>query len=226
MRVSMCQKCIKEGCYILLWIRHKSSIWHHLLEFLWTSKIYFSFVNKYTLYIFGVLNILCVRNTKYYSNLPFMHLLRKNTLKDVVPLWRHDMKTLSALLAPCASIKSPVDSPHREPVVRSFDVFFVVTLHKLRVELSVVLTSCRRHQMETFSALLAGEFPAQRLSFDVFFDLRLNKRLSKHSWGWWFETQSSSLWRHCNDAILTSMLCVSEVHIIETTHSIINIPYD
>ena len=45
--------------------------------------------------------------------------------------------------------------------------------------------------METFSALLAicaenspvpGEFPAQRpvtRSFDVFFDLRLNKRLSK-----------------------------------------------
>ena len=32
-----------------------------------------------------------------------------------------------------------------------------------------------------------GEFPTQRpvtRSFDVFFDLRLNKRLSKHSWGW------------------------------------------
>ena len=48
-----------------------------------------------------------------------------------------------------------------------------------------------RHQMETFSALLAicagnspvnGEFPAQRpvtRSFDVFFDLCLKKRLSK-----------------------------------------------
>ena len=48
-----------------------------------------------------------------------------------------------------------------------------------------------RHQMETLSALLAicagnspvpGEFPAQRpvtRSFDVFFDLRPNKRLSK-----------------------------------------------
>ena len=53
-----------------------------------------------------------------------------------------------------------------------------------------------RHQMETFSALLAicaenspvpGEFPTQRpvtRSFDVFFDLRLNKRLSKQWWGW------------------------------------------
>ena len=35
-------------------------------------------------------------------------------------------------------------------------------------------------------------------SFDVFFDLRLNKRLSKQSWGRWFETPSHILWRHCN----------------------------
>ena len=27
----------------------------------------------------------------------------------------------------------------------------------------------------------------------------LNKRLSKQPWGWWFETPSRSLWRHCND---------------------------
>ena len=64
--------------------------------------------------------------------------------------------------------------------------------------------------METVSALLAicagnslvpGEFPAQRpvaRSFDVFFVLRLNKRLSKQSWGWWFRTLSCPLWRHCN----------------------------
>ena len=35
-------------------------------------------------------------------------------------------------------------------------------------------------------------------SFDVFFDLRPNKRLSKQWWGWWFETPSLPLWRHCN----------------------------
>ena len=68
-----------------------------------------------------------------------------------------------------------------------------------------------RHQMETFSALLAiragnspvpGEFPALRpvtRSLDVFlFYLRLNKRLSKQSWGWWFEPLSHPLWRHRN----------------------------
>ena len=69
-------------------------------------------------------------------------------------------------------------------------------------------------QMETFSPLLAicaenspvpGEFPAHRRvtrDFDVFFDLRLNKRLSKQSWGWWFETLSCPLWRHCNDMVM------------------------
>ena len=63
--------------------------------------------------------------------------------------------------------------------------------------------SWRCHQMETFPALLAlcegnppvtDGFPSQRLvtqSFDVFYDVRLNKRL-------WFETPWRSLWRHCN----------------------------
>ena len=48
---------------------------------------------------------------------------------------------------------------------------------------------------------VTGEFLSQRpvtWSFDIFFDLRLNKRLSKQSWGWWFETPSCSIWRHCN----------------------------
>ena len=70
-----------------------------------------------------------------------------------------------------------------------------------------------RHRMETFSALLAlcagnspvtGEFPAQRAvtrSFDVFFDLHLNNRLNKQSWGWWFATPWCSLWRHCNESV-------------------------
>ena len=47
-----------------------------------------------------------------------------------------------------------------------------------------------------------GEYPAQRpvtRSFGVFFDLRLNKRLSKQSRGWWFETLPCPLWRHGND---------------------------
>ena len=49
--------------------------------------------------------------------------------------------------------------------------------------------------------MVSGELPTQRpvaQSFDISFDLRLNKRLSKQSCGWWFETLSLSLWRHSN----------------------------
>ena len=56
---------------------------------------------------------------------------------------------------------------------------------------------------------LCGEFNGHRWiprtkpsevtrSFDVFFDLRMNTRLSKQSWGLWFETPPCSLWCHCN----------------------------
>ena len=68
-----------------------------------------------------------------------------------------------------------------------------------------------RHQMDAFSELLAicagnspvpAEFPPHRpvtRSFDVFFDLRPNKRLSKQWWRWWFEKPLRPLWRHFND---------------------------
>ena len=85
-----------------------------------------------------------------------------------------------------------------------------------RVSNTESVSTWRRHLMETFSALLAicagispvtGEFPTQRpvtRSFDVFFDLHLDKRLSKQSWGWWFKTSSRPLWRHCNDVLASS----------------------
>ena len=68
--------------------------------------------------------------------------------------------------------------------------------------------------METFSASLVicagnspvnGEFPTQRpatRSFDVYFDLRPNKRLSKHTW---FETPSLPLCRHRNGDCIQSL---------------------
>ena len=86
----------------------------------------------------------------------------------------------------------------------------------IHVLTSMSMIKC--HQMETFSALLAicagnspvpGEFPTQRpvtRSFDVFFDLRLNKRLGKQSWRWWFETLSCPLWCHRN-AMWVNSIC-------------------
>ena len=123
----------------------------------------------------------------------------------------------------------PVDSSHKGPVIRGFGVFMVSLLDELFVEqtdefpviwdphdahymTSLWWGTWWRNQMEKFSALLAlfagnslvtGEFPVQRpvtRGFDVFCDLRLNKRLSKQSWGWWIETSSRSLWRHFNES--------------------------
>ena len=72
----------------------------------------------------------------------------------------------------------------------------------LNGNISVLLAICAG------KSSLPSEVPAQRpvtRSFDVFFDLRPNKRLSKHWWGWWFEAPShhydvivmcTSLWRY------------------------------
>ena len=87
----------------------------------------------------------------------------------------------------------------------------------------------------TFSALLAlcagnspvtGEFSPQR-PVTQSFDLRLKKRLSKHSWGWWFETLSCSLWRHCNEKLpwhsklseITLWSFIDVNHVNKTCHS-------
>ena len=76
-----------------------------------------------------------------------------------------------------------------------------------------------RHQMETFSALLAicagnspvpGELIAQRpvaRSFHVFFDLQPNERLSKQSWAWWFDAPSRPLWCHSNGLLMVPSQC-------------------
>ena len=64
--------------------------------------------------------------------------------------------------------------------------------------------------METIFAQLAlcegkppvtGVFPSQKVnkaSFDIFFDVRLNKRITKQWSRRWFETPGCSLWRHYN----------------------------
>ena len=98
--------------------------------------------------------------------------------------------------------------------------------------LSKVIMTWWRHQMETFSALLTicagnspvpGEFPTQRpvtRRFDVLFDLDPNKRLSKQSWGWWFETPSWSLWRHSNELVCKELKVIypSPAHNLSTRH--------
>ena len=82
-------------------------------------------------------------------------------------------------------------------------------MHKLFVKYIYMMTSSNWNIFRVTGPLCGeitgpGEVPAQRpvtRSFDVFFDLRLNKRLRIQPWGWWFETPSWSLWRHRNEAI-------------------------
>ena len=119
----------------------------------------------------------------------------------------------------------------RHPHVWFIAQLFVSRLWSQRTILNEPISSCCftsqiymwRHQLETLSALLAlcagnspvtGEIAAQRSvtrSFDVFFDLRLNKQLSKQSRGRWFDTPSRSLWRHCNVSCFCHLahICIS-----------------
>ena len=101
-------------------------------------------------------------------------------------------------------------------------LFYWLTLYKYSDGSNIFCLdrSWWRHPMKTFSALLAicaghwpvnGEFPTQRpmtRSFDVFFDLRQNKRLSKQSWGWWFETPS----RHYDVIVMSKKFKISKYH--------------
>ena len=81
-------------------------------------------------------------------------------------------------------------------VLRIFGPEFLYTQHQ----------TWWRHQMETFSALLAiyagnslftGKFPSQR-PFTRSFDFFLWSTVELTMVSWWFETQSRPLWRHCN----------------------------
>ena len=84
----------------------------------------------------------------------------------------------------------------QRPVTRSFDVFVYLRLNKLTVE-----------------------FPTQRpvtRSFDVFCHLHLNIPLNKQSWGWWFETRSLSLRRHCNGFSLLWYVASGSAAALET----------
>ena len=89
---------------------------------------------------------------------------------------------------------------------------------------SAPLITWWRHKMETFSAFspfcegnppVTRGFRSQRpvtRSYDVFCDLRMNKRLDKQSRRRWFETPSLSLWRHFNAADAAHEICNMYIH--------------
>ena len=113
------------------------------------------------------------------------------------------------VLSVAGAINRYIDPPMCISVTYHFRLWFS---HELcnDASLEVAIHNMMTTSIGNISALLAlcagnspvtGEFPSQRpvrRSFDVFFDLRLNQRLSKQTQGWWFETPSYLLWRHCN----------------------------
>ena len=137
--------------------------------------------------------------------------LGTDDLTNVTSHWNHTTVTSSMNLTII---------PQEVPAIACNNFIFDETVFGASLQSQVHKFICRyllfkksyswwRQQMETFSALLAlragnwpvtGEFPSQRPetpSFDIFFELCLNKRLRKQSWDRWFETPSRSLWRHC-----------------------------
>ena len=104
----------------------------------------------------------------------------------------------------------------RYQVITRADLHLVRATREVASSSRIINLIWWHHEMETFSALLAlcegkppvtGWFPPQRSvtrSFDVCFDLRLNKRLSKQSTARCFDTPSCSLWRHCYEFSLIS----------------------
>ena len=66
-----------------------------------------------------------------------------------------------------------------------------------------------RQNIFRFTGHLCGEFtghrwiPHTKASYaELWCFLRLKKLLSKPWWGWWFETPSRPLWRHCDDVFI------------------------
>ena len=116
--------------------------------------------------------------TNYVCGWPLLQTMSVDDLFNKLCLW---MTTCQLILFVCSGLNK---CEHE--------------LHMMTPSDGNILTSlafCERNPPVT------GGFPSQRpvtQSFDVFFDVRQNKRRSKQSRYWWFETPWHSLWRHCN----------------------------
>ena len=131
----------------------------------------------------------------------------------------------------------PVDFIHKGPVIQSVEAFFCFEPMLEQIfELSVIwsttmLMGSHCNAMEHYDVIKWNYFPhywpfvwgIHRSAVNsphkgqwrgaLMFSLicALNKRLSKQSSGWWFETPLRSLWRHCNGH--SYPLCLFSVHL-------------
>ena len=120
--------------------------------------------------------------------------------KIFVTWWYNVMRNFSALLATCEMKLLLQQLHHTDDQIYSALCTVLLCISTINSsnsrQILRYIWSWWCHQMETFSTLLAlcegntpltGGFPSQRpvtQSFDVFFDLHLNKRLCKQSRRW------------------------------------------
>ena len=103
-------------------------------------------------------------------------------------------------IKPCANVLTLYRGPFSESIYNR--MLWIQCFTYMYIVYSGMMTSSNGN----FSALLAicaGNLPVPThrpvtRSFNVFFDLRPNERLSEQWWGWWFETQLYPSWLHCN----------------------------
>ena len=93
------------------------------------------------------------------------------------------------------------------PCVARSAVSMALFVYRIKRSLSPVTWWCDKwKQFPCYWPFVRGiQWSSQRpvtRSFNVFFVLRQNKWLGKQSRRWWFETQSRSLWCHCNENLL------------------------
>ena len=107
------------------------------------------------------------------------------------------------------TIEVGIHKPPAAPIIRNDSDEIAIDPYLHHNEIIHMMTSSNGNIFRVIGPLweFTGHrwIPSQRpvtWSFDVFFDLRLNKRLSDQSRGWWFETPSHPLWRHCNDVAI------------------------
>ena len=96
----------------------------------------------------------------------------------------------------------PVNQQHYSIIFRAWIIYHMMTSSNGNIY--TLLAICAGNSP------VPSDFPTQRpVTRRYDFDLRPNKRLSKQSWGWWFETPSRPLWRHRNEAITKTHSCHS-----------------
>ena len=111
-----------------------------------------------------------------------------------------DVSTLSSDQGYLTSVLTWADS------TIMFARYFIVQYMRFAVPLVVIISKHYPRYWPFVQGIQRSSVNSQHKrpvtrSFGVFFDLRLNKRLSKQLWDWWFETPLCPLCRQCNEKV-------------------------